>query len=37
MHELFAQANISWKKTQKLNPQSAEELVKKKREEINEI
>ena len=37
LHELFARANISWKKTQKLNPKSDEELVKKKREEINDI
>jgi len=37
LHELFAQANISWKKSQKVNPKSDEELVKKKREEINEI
>ena len=36
-YELFARANISWKKTQKVNPKSDEELVKKKREEINEI
>ncbi|MEG4087714.1 IS630 family transposase [Microcoleus sp. POL10_C6] len=35
--ELFAAANISWKKTQKINPKSDEELVKKKREEINDI
>ena len=34
---LFARANISWKKTQKFNPKSDDELVKKKREEINDI
>jgi putative transposase len=28
-YELFARANISWKKTQKVNPKSDEELVKK--------
>ena len=31
-YELLARANISWKKTQKINPKSDEELVKKKRE-----
>ena len=36
-YELFERANISWKKTQKLHPKFAEELVKKKREEINDI
>ena len=36
-YELFAAANISWNKTQKINPKSDDELVKKKREEINEI
>ena len=36
-YELFARGNISWEKTQKINPKSDEELVKKKREEINEI
>jgi putative transposase len=30
-YELFARANISWEKTQKINPKSDEELVKKKR------
>jgi putative transposase len=30
-YELFAGANISWKKTQKVNPKSDKELVKKKR------
>jgi putative transposase len=30
-YELFAGTNISWKKTQKINPKSDEELVKKKR------
>jgi putative transposase len=33
----LARANISWKKTQKIHAKSDEELVKKKREEINEI
>jgi putative transposase len=28
-YELFARANISWKKTQKINPKSDDELVKK--------
>ncbi|WP_445304739.1 winged helix-turn-helix domain-containing protein [Microcoleus sp. Pol7_A1] len=37
LHELFARANISWKKPQKVNPKFDEELVKQKREEINEI
>ena len=36
-YKLFDRANISWKKTQKINPKSDEELVKKKREEINDI
>jgi putative transposase len=36
-YELFARANISWKKTQKVNPKSDEEMVNKQREEINEI
>jgi len=30
-------AKITWKKTQKINPKSDEKLVKKKREEINNI
>ena len=37
LHELLARANISWKRTQKINSKSDEELVKKKREEINEL
>ena len=36
-YELFDRAKISWKKTQKTNPKFDEELVKKKREEINDI
>jgi transposase len=28
-YELFARANISWKKNRKVNPKSDEELVKK--------
>jgi transposase len=35
-YELFARANISWKKTQKTNPKFDKELVKKKTEEIND-
>ena len=37
LHELFDWGNISWKKTQKIYPKSDEELVKKKREQINYI
>lgn len=33
-YDLFAEAGISWKKSQKVNPKSDPELVKKKREEI---
>ncbi len=36
-YKLFDQANISWKKSQKVNPKFNEEQVKKKREEINEM
>ena len=36
-YKLFAAANISWKKTQKINPKADDDLVKKKREEINDI
>ena len=36
-YELFDLAKISWKKTQKTNPKSEVELVKKKTEEINDI
>ncbi|WP_333302266.1 MULTISPECIES: IS630 family transposase [unclassified Microcoleus] len=36
-YELLSMAKITWKKTQKINPKSDEELVKKKREEINNI
>ncbi len=36
-YELLSMAKITWKKTQKINPKSDEELVKKKREEINKI
>ncbi|MEG4812697.1 winged helix-turn-helix domain-containing protein, partial [Microcoleus sp. F8-D1] len=36
-YELFKQAKISWKKTQKINPKYDAELVKKKTEEINDI
>jgi len=36
-YKLFEQANISWKKSQKVNPKFNEEQVKKKREEINEM
>ena len=35
--ELFEQGRISWKRSQKVNPKFDEELVKKKREEINEF
>jgi transposase len=34
-YELLSLAKITWKKTQKINPKSDPELVKKKREEIN--
>jgi transposase len=34
-YELLSMAKITWKKTQKINPKLDEELVKKKREEIN--
>ena len=33
-YELMSAANISWKKSQKINPKSDSDLVKKKREEI---
>jgi transposase len=36
-YELFEQGRISWKRSQKVNPKFDEELVKKKREEINEF
>lgn len=36
-YELLSMAKITWKKTQKINPKSDDELVKKKREEINNI
>ena len=36
-YELLSVAKITWKRTQKINPKSDEELVKKKREEINNI
>lgn len=36
-YELFEQGRISWKKSQKANPKFDEELVKKKRKEINEF
>ena len=36
-YELFDQAKISWKKTQKTNPKFDKELVKKKTEKINDI
>ena len=36
-YALFSMANVSWKRTQKVNPKSDEELVKKKAEEINSI
>lgn len=36
-YELFEQGRISWKRSQKVNPKFEEELVKKKREEINEF
>jgi transposase len=36
-YDLFSLANISWKKSQKINPKFDEELVKKKAEEINAI
>jgi transposase len=36
-YDLFEQARISWKRTQKVNPKFDEDLVKKKRIEINEF
>jgi putative transposase len=36
-YELLSMAEITWKKTQRINPKSDEELVKKKKEEINNI
>jgi transposase len=36
-YELFEQGRISWKRSQKVNPKFDEELVKKKREEINKF
>jgi len=36
-YDLFEEARISWKKSQKVNPKFDEELVKKKRKEINEF
>ena len=36
-YDLFEQGRISWKRSQKVNPKFDEELVKKKREEINEF
>ena len=36
-YELLSLAKITWKKSQKINPKSDVELVKKKREEINNI
>lgn len=36
-YDLFDLANISWKKSQKINPKFDEELVKKKTDEINNI
>jgi transposase len=36
-YDLFEEGRISWKKSQKVNPKFDEELVKKKREEINEF
>jgi putative transposase len=36
-YKLFEQANITWKKSQKVNPKFDEDQVKKKREEINEM
>ncbi len=36
-YDLFEQAKISWKRTQKVNPKFDEDLVKKKRIEINEF
>ncbi|MEG5116869.1 IS630 family transposase [Microcoleus sp. A2-C5] len=36
-YELLSLAKITWKKTQKINPKSDTERVKKKREEINNI
>jgi putative transposase len=36
-YDLFEQGRISWKRSQKVNPKFDEELVKKKREEINKF
>jgi transposase len=36
-YDLFEQARISWKRSQKVNPKFDEELVKKKRGEINDF
>jgi putative transposase len=36
-YALFSEANISWKKSQKINPKRDPELVEKKREEIQEF
>lgn len=36
-YDLFSDANISWKKSQKINPKRDEDLVQKKREEIQDF